>query len=292
MLNEPVRNILMSLSRAPSRCLPVGGGGGNIAGVIFEGDLAKEPNVELILVDHNELSQAVEGAEHYHIREVIDHHRLGIFSTRYPITFINRVVGATCTIITSLYREQRAPIEKDIASILLCGILADTLGLKSATTTDTDRETAAYLSTITGLDIARLTRELQEAANRINARPAEELIGIDMKEYADKNVSYSVSQVETDMPDVLVARAAEIFDALEKTRSARDYLFAALLVTDVTVLDSLLFVAGKKSFLSRINFPRLEGEIYILKDIVSRKKQLIPLLSELIEQTATGHPAG
>jgi manganese-dependent inorganic pyrophosphatase len=257
---------------------------GRVKGVIFEGDLAKEPNVEMIMVDHNEPSQAIEGIENYKILEVIDHHRLGNLSSRYPITFINRVVGATCTIITNLYREQKIPLEKSAASILLCGILADTLVLQSATTTETDVEAAEYLSSITGLDIKALGHDIQTAAGQVNSLPADELVKMDMKEYAGRGGIYSVSQIETDNPDALVERHAEIAAALEKVRAKKEQLFAALLVTDVTVLDSLLFVAGEKAFTSRINFPVTGRGIYVLKDVVSRKKQLLPLLEELVEK--------
>jgi manganese-dependent inorganic pyrophosphatase len=293
-LNDPVRKIRDPLSKAPSRCLPVGDAEGRVAGLIFEGDLIKEPNIEVIMVDHNEPNQSIEGIENYRIREVIDHHRLGNLSTKYPITFINKVVGATCTIIANLYREAHVPMEKEIASILLCGILSDTLSLHSATTTDTDRNTAEYLSSVTGLDILELGHDLQTEANRINTRPANELVAMDMKEYAEQGAEFSVSQVETDTPDALITRREEILGELEKTCLSRKYLFAALLVTDVTALDSLLFVAGEKSFVTQINFPQKDGAapsgntgVYVMKDVVSRKKQLIPLLSELVEKSCT-----
>jgi manganese-dependent inorganic pyrophosphatase len=283
-LTDPVRKIRSLISQAPSRCLPVGDDSGRVAGVIFEGDLIREPNIEIIMVDHNELSQAIEGIENYHILEVIDHHRLGNLSTRYPITFINKVVGATCTIITGLYREQRVPLDRETASILLCGILADTLSLQSATTTDADKEAADYLSLVTGLNIESLGRELFSAANKVNEKPAAELIAMDMKEYAEQGASFTVSQVETDNTQSIVERKNDIFAALEQTREAGDLLFSALLVTDVIVLDSLLFMTGKDFFMTQIGLPKMESGIYVLKDVVSRKKQLIPLLAELIEK--------
>ncbi|MDR2446707.1 MAG: putative manganese-dependent inorganic diphosphatase [Treponema sp.] len=283
-LHDPVRTFRDALSKTPSRCLPVTDDEGMVKGVIFEGDLIKESNIEVIMVDHNEPSQAIEGIENYKLLEVIDHHRLGNLSTRYPITFINRVVGATCTIITNLYREQKIPLEKGIASILLCGIIADTLILQSATTTETDIETAEYLSSITGLDIKTLGHDMQTAANQVNSLPAEELIKLDLKEYAERGVTFSVSQIETDNPGSLAERQDEIAAALEQVRAEKDHLFSALLSTDVTVLDSLLFVTGKKSFTSHINFPITRQGIYVLKEVVSRKKQLIPLLAELVEK--------
>jgi manganese-dependent inorganic pyrophosphatase len=287
-LNDPIRKVQGPLSQAPSRSLPIGDEHGHVAGVLFEGDLLNDPNIEVIMVDHNELSQAIEGIEHYRILEVIDHHRLGNMSTKHPITFINKPVGATCTIITNLYREQRVPIKKEIASILLCGILTDTLSLKSATATETDRETAEYLSKVTNLDIPALSREILDAGNQYDAKPAKDLITMDMKEYVENDILFSVSQIETNNPDSMVARKDEIFGALEKERAQKERLFSALLVTDVTTLDSLLFVADRNTLHDSLAFPRLDENIYILKDIVSRKKQLIPLLAEIIETFQKG----
>jgi manganese-dependent inorganic pyrophosphatase len=287
-LGDTINSIRGPLSRAPSRCLPVADEAGRVQGVIFEGDLIGEPNIEVIMVDHNEQAQAIEGIENYKILEVIDHHRLGNGTTRYPITFINKPVGATCTIITNLYRETRTPLDRGIASILLCGILADTLNLQSATTSDTDRETAEYLSSITGLEIKTLGAELFTAANQINARPARELVTMDMKEYTEGSAAFSVSQIETTHPADLSKRRDEILSALEQVYAAKKRLFSALLVTDVTTMDSLLFVTGDKTFRGHINFPPVEEGVYLLKGVVSRKKQLIPLLSELVEEHLKG----
>lgn len=283
-LSDPVRKIRGPLSESASRCLPVINDEGKVAGVLFEGDLIKEPRVEVIMVDHNEPAQAIEGIENYKILEVIDHHRLGNLSTRYPITFINKVVGATSTIITNLYREQRIPLEKGIASILLCGILADTLVLQSATTTETDREAADYLSSITSLEIDALGKELISASSQINALAADELVRMDMKEYMEEGAVFTVSQVETDTPEQLVARKDEILSELGVARRSGKCLFSALMVTDVTELTSLLFVEGDKAFTSLLSFPKSEEGVFILSDIVSRKKQLLPLLSELAEK--------
>jgi manganese-dependent inorganic pyrophosphatase len=111
-LNDPVQRIWDPISRAVSRCLAVGDEEGKVAGALFEGDLIRKPNIEIIMVDHNEPSQAIEGIEQYRILEVIDHHRLRNFSIRYPITFINKMAGSTRTIIASLYRLSE-PVERE-----------------------------------------------------------------------------------------------------------------------------------------------------------------------------------
>jgi manganese-dependent inorganic pyrophosphatase len=277
---DTIRFVRPLLAESSSRTLPVVNDKGKLIGLIAESDLLNDPNVELILVDHNEISQATEGVEFYTIQEIIDHHRLGNLNTKMPITFINRPVGATSTIIVSLYKQNRVPIPKEIAAILLCGILADTLGLQSATTTDEDRDTAEFLTNITDLDIEKLTRDIQKAASRIGDRTAIEVICQDLKNYTENGLSFTVSQIEVDTTNELLSRKGEFLEALEKERSDRDALFSALMVTDVSKLKSNLLIAAKGDFLSLLEFPRREEGVYFLGDIVSRKKQLLPLLTE------------
>lgn len=281
--NDPVWKVAPLLATAPGRSLPVVDDAGVVIGVIAEGDLYREANVEVILVDHNEQSQAIEGIEHYRILEIIDHHRLGTLTTRHPITFINKPVGATSTIVTGLYREGRVPIREEIASILLCGILADTLVLHSATTTDQDRAAAEYLANITNLDIESLGRELLAAASNVVGRSAEELITQDMKEYAEGQWKFSVSQIEVEDPRDILARKGELLAVLDAERRRTGRLFSALMVTDITELSSLLILAADRSFEQSFGFPREEDSVFALRNVVSRKKQLMPLLSEIVE---------
>ena len=182
---DSISKIRQVLQDSPIRRLPVVDANNKVIGIISEHDLTNEPNIEIILVDHNELSQAVEGIENYKIQEVIDHHRIGPLSTTYPITFINKPIGSTSTLIATLYLEQKVPIPKDIASLLLCGILSDTLILQSTTTTEIDKQTAEYLSNITDLDIQTLGKEILTAGSRIKGRTASEVIHQDMKEYRE-----------------------------------------------------------------------------------------------------------
>jgi manganese-dependent inorganic pyrophosphatase len=176
------------------------------------------------------------------------------------------------------------PIPKEIASILLCGVLADTLGLQSATTTAEDRDTAEFLSNITDLDIETLIRDIQQAASRIGDRSALDVIHQDMKDYSEGGFLFTVSQIEVDTTNELLSRKTEFLDALENERNERDALFAALMVTDVSKLKSNLLIAAKESFLSLLEFPRREDGVYFLGDIVSRKKQLLPLLTEQLNR--------
>jgi manganese-dependent inorganic pyrophosphatase len=282
--NDTTRKVAPLLSTAPGKSLPVVDDAGFVVGVISESDLYGEPNVEIIMVDHNEQTQAIEGIEHYKILEIIDHHRIGSVSTRYPITFINKPVGATSTIITNLYQENRMPIRAEIASILLCGILADTLVLQSATTTAQDRAAAEYLANITNLEIDALGRDLLQAASNIAGRNAEELVNQDMKQYNECGFSFTVSQIEVEDSHGILSRKDEFVSVLEGIRNRGGRLFSALLVTDITELSSILVIAAEKGFEQTLGLPKQEDSVYLMRDVVSRKKQLMPILSEIVER--------
>ena len=281
---DTLRSARAAIASSPSRSVPVVDDEGKVLGIFAEGDLIKEPNIEVILVDHNELSQSVEGIENYHILEVIDHHRLGAFTTKYPITFINRVVGSTSTIIAGMYRELRVPIPRAIASVLLCGILSDTLALKSATTTDVDREIAEYLANITDLEIEELGKDIQGSASAAARMPPAEMIRVDMKEYLASGKRISVSQIEVTSNGEVIERADSIRVALRALRAEGGYYLSTLMVTDITELTSILIVEAEKDFIALLGYPKIGQNVYVLKDVLSRKKQLMPAILELVEK--------
>lgn len=254
----------------------------HVEGIITENMLNHESAVSVSLVDHNEITQAVDGLENYTINEIIDHHRISAIPTKYPVTFINKPVGSTATIIAGLYEESKFDIDGVTASLLLAGILSDTLVLKSATTTPLDVQTARKLASIVEVDVQTFGEELIEAGSNISNRSAQELILQDLKEYKEGNTLFTVSQIETGNLKNVLSKKNEIVEQLEIQRNEHNGIFAFLLVTDITKMDSLLFVAKGKGFDLSLNFPKQEDNIYLLKGIVSRKKQLIPLLSELM----------
>ncbi|NIZ18819.1 putative manganese-dependent inorganic diphosphatase [Entomospira culicis] len=253
-----------------------------VIGLLKEIDLNRRPNIALILVDHNELSQAISGVEHVDVLEVIDHHRLGGFKTNIPITFINQTVGSTSTIVANLYKTQHTPLDRTTASLLLCGILSDTLGLKSATTTQIDRDTARYLASLTQIDITTLSQELTEASNHIMHRSPSEVIGMDRKEYQEDDWKFFVSQIETSNPDFFLHNKAQYIDLLTSQMADEEALFCGLLITDTTSLSSYLIITAQENFISLIPYPNHSDHVYFLQDVLSRKKQLIPMLTEII----------
>ena len=282
--SDYIRDIRDSLLDSPPRSLPVVDDEGHIQGILSQSSLIGDPNIQLILVDHNELSQAVEGVENFHILEILDHHRLAPLTTRTPVTFINKPVGATSTIISGLFQEGRIPLRREMASLLLTGILADTLVLRSATTTESDRAAAEYLAQLADLEIETLGSEVMSAASVVCQKPVPEIIGMDFKRYTVKGRSLSVSQVEVTSPLEIMDRRGEILEELERIRHREGFLLSALMVSNITALSSHLFVAGDESFLRTIGYPRDGQGAFFLKEVLSRKKQLMPYLIELVER--------
>ena len=280
--DDPIQKILPLLKDNGDQTLPVVDVEGKVIGILSEIDIHHEPKIKVALVDHNELTQAVDGIENYKITDIIDHHRLGAISTKTPISFINMPLGSTATIVTKIYREQNVEIPLDVAKLLLCGILSDTLILKSATTTQVDIEIASFLSKLTGLNLEELGEEIIKAGSRISGRTSYEVINQDMKEYKEGGDIFTVSQIEVDGTGEVIARKNEFLDDLEIARRSYGALFSALLVTDISTLSSVMLVASEAKFLPALNFPKQDDHVYFLKNVVSRKKQLIPMLSEIL----------
>ncbi|MCL2025205.1 MAG: putative manganese-dependent inorganic diphosphatase [Leptospirales bacterium] len=280
-----IKDITKMIGESVSRALPVIDEENRVIGIISQGNLVKEPNIDIIMVDHNESSQAIAGIEHYRILEIIDHHKLGNLYTNYPITFINKPVGSTATIVTGLYLSNKLTPTKEIASILLSGILSDTLVLRSTTTTEEDKEMAEILSGITGLDMMALGSDIMYSSSLVAQKPAADIISMDMKKYSHDGKAYSVSQIEVTSFNEIQKRKDEIGEALAALRSREGLLFAALMITDITYLDSLLFIIGDHDLIKEINYPKFDDNTYIMKGTVSRKKQLMPYLIDLLKKT-------
>ncbi|MHB1310316.1 MAG: putative manganese-dependent inorganic diphosphatase [Limisphaerales bacterium] len=253
-------------------------------GVLSKSDFLKKVERRLILVDHNELSQAVQGADAVEILEIIDHHRIGALTTHQPILFRNEPVGSTSTIVADCFLREGVELPPPIAGLLLAGLVADTLNLTSPTTTPRDAAILRRLESISGVNAARFTEQLFSSGSLLTSRPAAQAITTDCKEYAEEARRFSVAQIEEIGFDQFWKHKAELVAALEAYRSGKGYDFAALLITDVAQRGSLLLLAGDKVFLDRIDYPEVEPGIFELRDVVSRKKQVLPYLTHCLEQ--------
>ena len=264
------------------------GDDGRLQGILTKTDMLKPVRTRLVLVDHNEMSQAVNGADEVTISEIIDHHRLGSLATSQPILFINDPVGSTCTIITDLYRRDGLVPTPQIAGILMGGIISDTLNLQSPTSTEKDAAHLAWLSRLAGVDARQLADLIFSSGSVILGNSPDKVIRTDFKIYDEDAIRFSVSQVEELGFGNFWQNSTGLLRALDELCAQENLCFACLLVTDINTQNSLLLLKGDPEFTKRITYPSVEdGEIFDLPGIVSRKKQLIPYLTTLLRELTT-----
>ncbi len=281
---KPVDEARLIVEQSNEPIFPVVNDAGILVGVLSKSDLVNPPKPKLILVDHNELSQAVNGADEADILEVLDHHRLGggLKSTQ-PIRFINEPVGSTCTLVARQFRAAGLIPRPGIALCMASGIISDTLHLRSPTTTDIDRDILKWLETLCDVDLVAYAKEFFEIGSALRSCTPSEVVREDCKEFTEHGQRFSISQIEEIGFDLFWDRKDELRTALEQLASNQRLDFSALLVTDVVSNGSLLLLSHESDEWDEINYPQLDRNLYQLDNVVSRKKQLLPLIAQLIE---------
>ena len=286
--HSPLAAVREEATSSGYQVFPVLDSEGTTVGILSKTDFLKSFNRRLILVDHNELSQAVQGADEVEIIEIIDHHRIGALSTQQPILFRNEPVGSTCTIVADCFLRNNVEMPAQIAGLLLAGVVSDTLNLTSPTTTPRDREILQLLELMAQVNAREFTEKLFASGSLLTLKPAPQAITTDCKEYKENGAAFSVAQIEEIGFDQFWKRKDELLQALAEFRTRREHFFSSLLVTDVTTQCSLLLVVGNEKFIKRIDYPCVEPGIYELRDVVSRKKQLLPYLTHCLRETDRG----
>ncbi|MFM8538884.1 MAG: putative manganese-dependent inorganic diphosphatase [Planctomycetaceae bacterium] len=278
-----VAEVRGSVERSTQPVFPVVGDDGRLVGMAFKTDVLNPPRPQLVLVDHNELGQAVAGADEAEIVEVLDHHRLGggLTSTQ-PIRFVNEPVGSTCTLVARQFRAAGIDPGRGIALCMASGIISDTLHLRSPTTTDVDRDVLAWLGAQCGIDLAEHAREFFAVGSALRSKAPGDVIREDCKEFTEHGVRFSISQIEETGFDLFWERKEDLRAALEDYSVRQRLDFSALLVTDVVSNGSVLLLSREPDGWEEINYPRLDRGLYELEHVVSRKKQLLPLVARLL----------
>lgn len=257
---------------------------GVMLGVITKTNVITPSATNLILVDHNEMAQAVDGAERVNIIEVVDHHRIGNFHSVNPMPFLCDPVGATSTLVAELYKRKNIPIRKEVAGLLLGGVLTDTVILKSPTTTHRDKEIIKWLEEKSGLDHKAFGTEIFAASSSLKARGPVAVVNADYKLFEAKGKKFGVGQVETVGFDELFEEKNKLMELLLKVKDEKGLQMSGLLVTDIAVGNSLLLVAADKEVLYNLNYPKVEENVFDLKGVLSRKKQVVPHLLNVFNQ--------
>ena len=257
---------------------------GALVGILSKSDFLKEVPRQLILVDHNELTQAVRGADKVPIVEILDHHKLGGFSSDTPILFWNNPVGSTSSIVPMCFAQLGIAVPAHIAGLRMEGLVSDTLNLTSPTTTPVDADLLNRLSKIAGVDPDDLAAQIFSVGSPLLTMSPEQAITADCKPYEEAGQRFSVAQIEELTFAHFDEKRDALLAALDTYRKKEGLLFAALLVTDINDQTSLLLVQGSEAFLHQIDYPARSPHIWELAGVVSRKKQLLPYLLHCLGQ--------
>ena len=241
--------------------------------------------VKVLLVDHNEKHQSVEGIDEADIIEIIDHHKLGNVSTDKPINLRCMTLGSTCTILYLMYKEQNIEIPKDIKGVMLSAILSDTLCLKSPTTTKTDEETVRKLSKSLNINYEEYALEMFKEGSDLSDKDPEDIVTQDFKRFTMDDYLIGVGQVFVTGMDAIKEKQPFLKDALESVKKAGDFYATTLFVTDILTSTSYLYYTDsfKEVLEKAFKIEELE-QGYSLKDVVSRKKQIIPKIMEVYKK--------
>ncbi|MCC6148507.1 MAG: DHH family phosphoesterase [Anaerolineaceae bacterium] len=260
-------------------------------GVCRQRDLLNPPRLKLILVDHNEAHQSLGSLEEAELLEILDHHRLGNPSTHTPIRFTVDVVGSTSTLVSERVEDAGLSAPPNLAGIMLAGLLSDTLILASPTTTDRDRAAAERLArwafvprtVLNGETIRSFGEKVLSAGAGLGVRMPQEVVGSDLKVYSAGGFEFAISQAEVSDLHELTEHLNSLTIALDEVRESKGLDFAALMVTDVVRGSSRILLDNPPAVLQELPYPPLPDGTLQAEGLVSRKKQLLPVVLGLLE---------
>ena len=243
---------------------------------------AAKPEVDqVMLVDHNEPQQSVSDLNQVQVTNVVDHHRIHDFNTEKPLYYRAEPVGCSSTILTKMYHEKNVAIPKNIAGLMLSAIISDTLLLKSPTTTDDDKAAVEELAKIAGVDYNDYGIKMLKAGTNIAARSDKDLIDGDAKSFTMNGVNVRIDQINTVDLDDVFARQADIEAAMKDEMHTEGYDLFVVMVTNVLNSDTELLVIGSHTDVVEKAFgKKLENNRMALPGVVSRKKQVVPPLTD------------
>lgn len=286
-IDDYVDDVKDVMSRVRHRDFPVLGSNGNYVGMISRRNLMNMQKKQIILVDHNEKSQAVDGIGEAEILEIIDHHRLGSLETVSPVYFRNQPLGCTSTIIYQMYQEQRVEIPKEIAGLLLSAIISDTLMFRSPTCTPLDKSVAKRLAEIADVDIEDHAKKMFRAGSDFKNKTTEEIFYQDFKIFHTEDCDFGVAQISAMSGEELEQIGEQLRPFLPQVLGEKRLNMVYVMLTDILEESSKIIFAGEDAgkILAHAFKKQEDADGILLDGIISRKKQMIPtLMNEMSER--------
>ena len=281
--SEYVDDVLARLVKTRFRSYPVLDEKNHIYGLISRFHLLNARKKKIILVDHNEVSQSVDAVLDGDLMEVIDHHRIGDITTSKPIMFRNQLVGSTCTIIAQLYDEARVPLDGKMAGLLCAAIISDTLNFKSPTTTQTDINTGQRLARIAQVNTEDLAKDIFTNGSGLKDKSIEDIIEHDIKEFTLGKYRVMVGQMSLYDPNVIEPLRVDLVKAMKAYAAEKRLDLLMLLFTGLENNKSAVLYAGKEAWIATDAFDKVSNDALVYYDVISRKKQVMPRLSAVVE---------
>ena len=285
-MRDYVDDVKDVMARRRFRDFPIVDNKGKFLGLISRRRLLNVRKKQVILVDHNEKNQAVDGVEEAEVLEIIDHHRLSSIETMGPVFFRNQPVGCTATIVYQMYQEAGVEPDPVNAALLCSAIISDTLMFRSPTCTPLDENTARKLAGIAGVEVENLAQEMFNAGSNLKGKSAEEICFLDFKQFTVNDTVFGVGQVNSMSADELKEIRKIVQPHLEKARSSHGLNMIFFMLTNIITESSELLCCGpeaREKILSAYDLPE-DTETIMLKGVVSRKKQLVPTLVGALQQ--------
>jgi manganese-dependent inorganic pyrophosphatase len=281
-LTSTVNEVKEKVLESKYRCVMIVDDDNHLIGVITRSDLLGPIQKQVILVDHNEISQAVDGIEGADILEIIDHHRVGDISTIRPITVYNEPIGSTCTIVASQIFLHRIEMIPDIAGALLSGILSDTLLLTLSTTTEKDRQMAHNLAGVADLDLTTFGKELLASSMNLKGKTPRDILFLDFKTYHFNGRKIGVNQIMVLDNEEIAFVEPDIKSEMEKLCQEQDYSMVAMLIMNpVEKKGEEIIVKGDTKIIEKAFGVTVKDDKCFIPTIMSRKKDFIPRIGRL-----------
>lgn len=278
-MDDFIEDVRDRMTKVRHRAFPVTDDDGNYIGIISTGSLLKQHKKQVILVDHNEQSQAVDNINEAEILEIVDHHRIGTLQTLEPIYFVNQPVGCTATIIYQMYEDKRVEIDQQTAGLLMAAIISDTLMFRSPTCTVQDKMAAGALALIADVSIEQFATEMFEAGSDLADKSAEEIFYQDYKKFSFAGKDFGVGQISSMSADELTAIRKRVEPLLARECGKNGITMVFFLLTNIRDTSSEIICYGENSDeLIKCSFKEYEERdgAYLVDKLMSRKKQLIP----------------
>lgn len=283
--DEYVEDVAAKMMKSRVRSYPVLNEKGDIVGAISRWHTRNYNKRKFVLVDHSALNQTVNHIDNADLLAIIDHHHIGGITTQNPILYRNQKVGCTCTIIATMYQENNILPDRDMAGLLMSAVLSDTLNFKSATTTQLDRDTVAWLAQLAGIsDINAYAREMLGASVALTDSSPSDILYRDLKTYQIGKFSFAIGQTNYSHMEEVQKILPEFKEYLQKEQSAKNLDLLVMLFTDVMGGGSMFIYDGPMSYvLGDILETKFDDHSGFDSRIISRKQQLMPKLSEIMK---------